>query len=98
MPIKINQKEGSVIFDVRVIPRSSRSEIVSDHGGALKVKLRSPPVEGAANDELLSLLSKELKMPRSFIEIVSGHTSKTKRVRIESADASQIVAILKAKT
>ena len=37
-------------------------------------------------------------MPRSFIEIVSGHTSKTKRVRVESADPSQIVAILKAKT
>jgi len=98
MAINIDEKVGSVSFEVRVIPRSSKSEIVGEHDGCLKVKLKSPPVDGAANDELVRLLSKELSISRSAVEIVSGQTSKTKRVRVESADASKIVAILKAKT
>ena len=67
---------------VRVQPRASRSEIVGVHDDALKVRVKAPPVEGAANDELTKLLAKKLRVPRSSVEVVRGHTSRSKRVRV----------------
>jgi uncharacterized protein (TIGR00251 family) len=98
MAINISENNGSVTFDVRVIPRSSKSEIIGDHNGALKVKLNSPPVDGAANDELVRLLSKELGLSRSAIEIVSGQTARSKRIRVAGTNAATIIGVLKAKS
>ena len=96
--IAIEQQNNSVSFGVRVIPRSSKSEIVGVLDGVVKIKLKSPPVDGAANDELIRLLSKELSVPRSAVAIASGHTSKTKRVRVTNVTKAQIASILKAKS
>ena len=69
-------------FDVRVVPRSSRSEIVGEHDGALKVRIASPPIDGAANAELIKLLAKKFGVSKSDVEIVAGETSKSKRIKI----------------
>jgi uncharacterized protein (TIGR00251 family) len=90
--------ESSIVLEVRVIPRSSKSEIVGEHNGALKVKLASPPVEGAANDELVKLLAKAFRVPKSAVEIVSGHSSRTKKVSISGAPSEQMNAILQPKS
>jgi uncharacterized protein len=95
--IDANEKDDSVIFSVRVIPRSSRTEIVGEHDGALKIKLKSPPVDGAANDELIRFLSKTFGISRSNIEILSGHTSRTKRISLSSISDVQFTAILQPK-
>ena len=96
--VEIHEHDGSVTFEVRVVPRSSKSDIVGELDGALKVKLKAPPVDGAANDELIRMLSKELGLPRDDVEIVSGFTSKSKRIRINDLTKPQILAILKAKS
>jgi len=96
--INIREQDGSVTFNVRVIPRSSKSEIVGEYDGALKVKLTSPPVNGAANEELVKLIAKECEVSKSDVEIVSGRTSKTKQVRIRTKEPNRISAILKAKS
>ena len=96
--IEIYEQDDSVTFDVRVIPRSSKSEVVGELGGALKVKLKAPPVDGAANDELIKLLSKEFGVSRSGLEIVSGFKSKSKRIRVNRLTKQQILAVLKAKS
>lgn len=96
--IDIQEDNGSVVFEVRVIPRASRTEIVGEYNGALKVKLTSPPVEGAANQELVRTLAKELGVAKGDIEIVSGQSSKAKRIRVRGADAAKINAILKPKS
>lgn len=70
---------------ILVQPRASRSEIVGPHGDALKVRLAASPVDGAANEELVRLLAKELDVSRSSIEIVSGLTSRRKTVRVSGA-------------
>jgi uncharacterized protein (TIGR00251 family) len=88
------ENKDGVTLTVRVIPRASRSEIVGEYGGALKIKLASPPVDGAANEELVKLLAKAFAVPKNSVEIVSGHTSKTKTVRIAGVSAQQITAIL----
>ncbi len=89
------EKDGAVLFDVRVVPRSSKSEIGGPHDGALKVRLSSPPVDGAANAELVKLLAKSFGVAKSDVEIISGSASKAKRIRISGASASAIEAILK---
>jgi uncharacterized protein (TIGR00251 family) len=69
-------------ISVRVTPKASRSEIVDFVNKVLKVRLAAPPVDGAANAELLKVLAKSLGVRRSDIEIVSGAASRNKIVRI----------------
>jgi uncharacterized protein len=80
--INFTEKDNAIIFAVRVIPRSSRSEIVGEYDGALKVKLNSPPIDGEANKELIALLAKTFHVSKSDIEIISGQTNKNKQVKI----------------
>lgn len=54
--INYSEKDGTLTFNVRVVTRASRSEIVGEHDGALRVRIAAPPVEGAANEELVRLL------------------------------------------
>lgn len=76
-----DEKDG-VAFPVFVLPRSSRSMVAGLHNGALKLKLTSPPVDNAANKECVAFLSKALKVPKSSIDILSGHTNRNKQLLI----------------
>lgn len=71
-------------LEIKVIPKSSISRIVERDGNSLKIKLRSAPDKGKANNELIRLLAKEFKVARSQIEIISGLTNRTKRIKIHS--------------
>jgi uncharacterized protein (TIGR00251 family) len=76
-------EKGSVVFDVKAIPRSTRSEIIGTMpDGALKVKIAAVPDKGKANEELKSLLARCFDVPKSHVELVAGETSHRKRVRI----------------
>ena len=61
-------RDGDVSFALRVVPRASKSEIVGFHDGALKVRIKSPPVNGAANAELIRLLAKQFGVSKSDVE------------------------------
>ena len=70
---------------VKVIPCSSKNEIVEEmSGGTIKIRLKAPPVDGEANEELIKFLSKEWKISKSDIQIKSGKTSKNKIIKIEN--------------
>lgn len=88
-------KNGAILFDVRVVPRSSKSEIVGPHDGALKVKLASPPVDGAANAELIKILAKSFGVAKSDVEIINGETSKNKRIKITNLSKSKFEELIK---
>jgi uncharacterized protein len=92
----ITEYEDGFSITVRVIPRSSRSEIVGEYEGAVKVRLSSPPVDGAANAELIRLISKKLGVSKSSVSIVSGETSKTKQLRVTGATAQMLRDVLAA--
>jgi len=81
--IDIREKDGSVFFTVRVQPRSSRSQLCGEYDGGVKLRLKSPPVEGAANLECCRFLAKILGVPRSCVEIVSGQQGRRKTVRVQ---------------
>ena len=80
-------------FRVRVVPRASRSEIVGEHDGALRVRIAAPPVEGAANDELVRLLAGKLEVSRRDIEITAGQSSKLKTVKIVGLQAAALLKV-----
>lgn len=95
--INFREKDGVLIFTVRAIPRASRSEIAGEHDGALKVRLAAPPVDNAANEELIKLLAKEFGVAKSDVEILSGQTAKTKQVRITNAAKEKLTRFLQGK-
>ena len=84
----------AISFAVRVVPRASRSEVAGEHGGALRVRVAAPPVEGAANEELTRTLARALGVPARAVEIVSGHHSKLKRVRVGGVGAERLLALV----
>ncbi len=88
------QKDSLIILSVYVIPKSSRTEISGLYGDYLKIKLKSPPVDNAANEELTRFLSDKLKVPKRNIEIISGHTGKRKKILIKNISIRQIEQIV----
>lgn len=92
--IEVTESDRGVTFSVKVVPRASRSEIAGEIGGAVRVRVASPPVDGAANDELIRLIAKRLSVARSAVEIVSGTASKSKLVRVSGVTAGQLRAAL----
>lgn len=94
--IQYSDSNGSLNFTVRVVPRASRSEIVGEYSGALKIRLAAPPVDGAANEELIKTLSKEFGVSKSSVEITSGHASKTKQIKIKGATKEKLIEIVSA--
>ena len=88
--VTFTENEDSITFTVRVIPRASKSGIVGEIDGNLKVRVAAPPVDGAANEEVVKLLAKAFGVSRSSVEIIAGETSKTKRIRIAGADAKRL--------
>jgi len=67
---------------IKVTPRSSKNEVVKISEGEYKVKITAPPVDGAANEMLIKLLSQHFKVSKSMINIVGGKTAKIKMVDI----------------
>jgi uncharacterized protein (TIGR00251 family) len=91
--IDFTEEACALTFAVRVVPRASKSALAGVYGGALKVRVAAPPVGGAANEELARFLSKAFGVAARDVEIVSGHASKTKRVRVRGAKASDLVRL-----
>ena len=78
----------NTVLAVHVQPRAHRTEVVGRHGEAIKIRLKAPPVDGAANDELVRFLADRLGVPRGAGTIVGGATSRAKRVAVEGIDGA----------
>ncbi|MGQ0541622.1 MAG: DUF167 domain-containing protein [Blastocatellia bacterium] len=92
--IEAFEKENSITFTISVVPRASKSEIIGETGGIIRVKISAPPVDGAANAEVVKLFAKVFGVSKSSVEIVSGKTSRTKRIRITGVTALQMQSVL----
>jgi uncharacterized protein len=91
--ISYSEEPDSIVFNIRVIPRASKSEVVGEFDGSLKVKIAAPPVDGAANEEVVKLIAKSFGRSRAEVEILSGHTSRTKRLRIRGGSAKRLLEL-----
>lgn len=90
----ISASPGGTIVDIRVIPRAGKSAIAGTRDDAILVRLNAPPVDGAANSELIRLLAAVLDVPRRNVQIVSGERSRGKRVRITGRTAAEVERLL----
>lgn len=90
--IEVKETADGVTFAVRVLPRSSRNEIVGEAEGVLKIKLTAPPVEGAANKALVEFLSSKFKVAKSRISIVTGQSGRSKVVAVEGINKTELLS------
>jgi uncharacterized protein (TIGR00251 family) len=72
-------------FRVFVQPRAGRSEIVGTRGDGIKVRIGAPPVAGAANEALITLLAESLRISRSSIRIVGGMRGRQKLIEVDAS-------------
>ena len=92
--IEISEKKGSVTLRVRVQPRASRTELTGELAGALKLKIKAPPVDGKANEECRRFLAKLFGVDARSVEIIAGDSSRDKVVRIHGVTASKVLGCL----
>lgn len=85
-----SEHRGGTVIDIYVQPRASRSEVVGIHDGVLRIRIAAPPVDGAANAEVIAFLARLLGVQRSRVELLSGHTSRRKRVLIRGVESSDV--------
>jgi uncharacterized protein (TIGR00251 family) len=90
MTLRIGERAGAVRIDVRVRPRASKSAVLGEREGALDVAVAAPPVDGAANDELVRTIAAALGVPRRDVSVVAGQTGKNKVVEVRGVDAATV--------
>ena len=86
-------KDGAILT-VHIQPRASTTEYVGIHGDAIKIRVAAPPVDGAANDELIRFLARQLSIPTSSVRIRSGASGRHKRVLVIGVAAELVLARL----
>jgi hypothetical protein len=79
---------------VHVVPRARVTAVAGRHGDALKIRLAAPPVDGAANAELVRFLAERLGVPRSAVTIAAGQGGRRKIVKIEGVETAAVVRTL----
>ena len=74
-----------ITLTVHVQPRARKTEVAGKYGDAIKIRLKAPPVDGAANEELIRFLAERLGVARGMVRITSGLAARRKRVAIAGA-------------
>ena len=90
----LRQTDAGVEVFLYIQPRSSRNKVVGLQGEVLKVALTSPPVDGAANKACCLFMAKLCSLPRSYVKIISGETSRHKRLLLEDADLLEVARLV----
>ncbi len=81
-PDFLRAQPDGVLLSVKLTPRASANEIGEALGGELRIKVTAPPVDAAANEALLKVLAQQLHCPRNRVDIVRGHTSRHKVIKL----------------
>ena len=88
----LKETKDGLILNLKISPNASKNAILKDETG-VKVKLTAQPIEGKANKALVEFLSKQLKIPKTSIEILKGETSKDKTLLIKVFDDDKIKSV-----
>ncbi|MDB6017230.1 MAG: hypothetical protein JWR19_1719 [Pedosphaera sp.] len=90
LPNFIKIQSDGVLLSVKLQPRASANKIGEPLGHELRIKVTAPPVDAAANEALLRLLAETLDCPRGRVELVRGHTSRHKVVKLHGLGLDQV--------
>jgi hypothetical protein len=88
----VQDTRDGAILTVHIQPKASTTECVGIHGDALKIRVAAPPVDGAANDELIRFLARQLSIPSTSVRIHSGAGGRHKRVFVKGVTAQLVMA------
>jgi uncharacterized protein len=91
MPGFLRVQADGVLLSVKLQPRASANEIGETLGNELRIKVTAPPVDAAANEALVKLLAQQLDCPRNRVELVRGHTSRHKTVKLYGLSPEEVV-------
>ena len=94
MPGWLREEGGAVTLELLVQPRASRTRVVGEHDGRLKLQLAAPPVDGEANAALVVFLAGALHVRKGDVEVRRGETGRRKTVRVTGVAAAAVVAAL----
>ena len=94
LPPYLHLRGPEVCLSVKVQPRAAKDEIGAAIGNELKIRVTAPPVDAAANEALVRLLAEALGCPRGAVQLVRGHTSRHKQVRVLGMAAAEVAAKL----
>jgi uncharacterized protein (TIGR00251 family) len=86
--------EDGCTLAVRVQPGARKNDISGIHAGAVKISLTTPPVDGKANEALIEFIAERLRLPRARVSLLSGTTSRLKRLRITGKSAAEVQSAL----
>ena len=86
----IEETADGVVLDVKVVPRAGKSAIAGVRDQALLIRLAAAPVDGEANSELIDLLSRTLDVPKRNVILISGLTSRAKRVKVKGLSVAMV--------
>lgn len=89
-PRGVRAAPGGAEIAVVVKPRASRTRLGAERDGAYEIRIAAPPVDDAANDELVRFLAKTLGVPRAAVEIARGERSRHKGVRVRGLSPSEV--------
>ncbi len=94
--MKLALKDGAVRFEVHAKPRAKKSKVLGERGDAVEIALAAPPVDGAANEELVRFVARVLGVRQRDIEVVRGETSREKLLSVTGLTAAEIESRLRA--
>ena len=94
LPGFLRVQTDGVLLAIKLQPRASANQIGEPLGSELRIKVTAPPVDAAANEALVRLLAEVLDCPRNRVELVRGHTSRHKSVKVYGLSAEAVIAAL----
>jgi len=93
-PAWLREAGGALTLELLIQPRASRTRVVGEHDGRLKVQLAAPPVDGEANAALVEFIAHALHVKKADVEVLRGETGRRKTVRIAGVAAAAALAAL----
>ena len=89
--LRIQEGDDGVVFTAKIVPGSSRTTVSGILDGMVKIKVSAQPEKGKANRRLVEFLAKKLGVKKKEVEVVSGHTSPLKKVRVAGISAEMLL-------
>lgn len=91
LPVWLKEVPGGCELAVLVQPRASRTKVVGEHDGRIKIALAAPPVDGEANAALIEFLSDELGVRKAQVDLLEGETGRRKRLSVRGVAPAEVM-------
>lgn len=89
--LDIKEDSSGTSLKIRVQPRASKNQVSGVMNGALKIRIKAPPVDGAANKACCAFIAELLGVVKGQVAVTQGHTGRNKTLRVDGLTARQVL-------